>query len=260
MKRRCILMYHRLNAGEIAQSDIGTNDPIYTIASSEFAEHLQSLSRNEICALSLKQFLGRTDYARPVAGLTFDDGNETDYTIALPLLQKFGFTATFYVTTDWIGRPGFLQANQIRELADAGMQIGSHGHTHRYFDELSLDELRNELTTSCSILSEITGQTIDALAAPGGRLSPYLTPLAIELGITTIGTSKVAGWKPETSQFALPRIAIRNSTSLDDFQKIVTGNYIYYRKQALRSAALDGLKSLLGNRRYEQLRSLIKKK
>ena len=59
--------------------------------------------------------------------LTFDDSNESDYTIALPLLKARRLVARFFVVADRIGKAGYLSKGQIQELCAEGMTIGSHG-------------------------------------------------------------------------------------------------------------------------------------
>lgn len=62
--------------------------------------------------------------------LTFDDGSETVYTDALPIMQKYGFTGTVYIVYNYIGAGLFMGKDQIRELYNAGWEIGSHGISH----------------------------------------------------------------------------------------------------------------------------------
>ena len=56
--------------------------------------------------------------------ITFDDGDVSNVEVALPMLRERGFHAEFYVTSDFIGQPGMLPADGVRELAAHGMGIG----------------------------------------------------------------------------------------------------------------------------------------
>ncbi len=101
--------------------------------------------------------------------LTFDDGNISDARIALPALRARGMTAEFFISTGKIGQPGYLDAADIRSLADAGMTIGSHGVEHRSWQGLSVEALRSELEDSRQHLEDMLQRTIDRAALPFGR-------------------------------------------------------------------------------------------
>jgi peptidoglycan/xylan/chitin deacetylase (PgdA/CDA1 family) len=62
--------------------------------------------------------------------LTFDDGSESIYTMALPIMRKYGFTGTAYVIYNYMWISGYMDADQIKELHAAGWEIGSHGTSH----------------------------------------------------------------------------------------------------------------------------------
>ena len=62
--------------------------------------------------------------------LTFDDGSETIYTTALPIMQKYGFTGTSYIVYNYVGIPAYMSADQIHALDTVGWEIGSHGLSH----------------------------------------------------------------------------------------------------------------------------------
>ena len=68
--------------------------------------------------------------------ITFDDGCETDLIYAAPVLQELVFGATFYITTAFIGRRGYLNQSQVRELRRMGFEIGCHSMTHAYLTDL----------------------------------------------------------------------------------------------------------------------------
>ena len=74
--------------------------------------------------------------------ITFDDGNQSDAKIALPALVKRGLRASFFICAGRIGRPGYLDRVAIRDLLDAGMEVGSHGMRHldwRKIDDTTLN-------------------------------------------------------------------------------------------------------------------------
>ncbi len=62
--------------------------------------------------------------------LTFDDGSESTYTAALPIMQRYGFIGISYVVLNYIGIPRYMNVEQIRSLHASGWEIGSHGLSH----------------------------------------------------------------------------------------------------------------------------------
>ena len=92
--------------------------------------------------VSKKRFAALLDAAaeRNDVRITFDDGNVSDLEHALPALRARGLEATFFIVAGRIGTPGFVDASGVRQLAAAGMEIGSHGMRHRPWRRL--DALR----------------------------------------------------------------------------------------------------------------------
>lgn len=118
-----VLMYHRL-VPEVTLQWVQERDP-YLLTESSFGEQMAYLSRKEYCTISLSDFIAHANGKdvppqKPVI-MTFDDGNESDYTLAYPILRKYGFIATFFVVVDSIGSPWMLTEEQIREMSCNGM-------------------------------------------------------------------------------------------------------------------------------------------
>jgi peptidoglycan/xylan/chitin deacetylase (PgdA/CDA1 family) len=105
---------------------------------------------------------------RPDVQVTFDDSNSSDFRIAFPALIRRRMQAAFFVVSGRIGIPGFLTAEQIRELVRSGMTIGSHGTQHRHWARLSPPELRDELNASRTALESLIDQAVREAACPFG--------------------------------------------------------------------------------------------
>jgi peptidoglycan/xylan/chitin deacetylase (PgdA/CDA1 family) len=100
--------------------------------------------------------------------LTFDDGNASDLTIALPRLRERGLTAEFFVLAGLLGERGRLDHDGVRELLGAGMAIGSHGWVHRDWRRITDAEAEQELGEAHRVLSELTEQPVSRVAIPFG--------------------------------------------------------------------------------------------
>jgi peptidoglycan/xylan/chitin deacetylase (PgdA/CDA1 family) len=98
--------------------------------------------------------------------LTFDDGNRSDYELALPELVARNLRATFFVVAERIDQDGFLSAAMIREMLDAGMSVQSHGMRHRQWRGLDGSALDEELTRARGMIESVTGRGVSEVALP----------------------------------------------------------------------------------------------
>lgn len=106
--------------------------------------------------------------AKPVV-LTFDDGYDDMYRVAFPLLREFGAVGVFFVVVNLLGRDGYLTRDEVRAMADAGMDIESHGMNHVSMAKLTPERQRLELCGSRAILSMLTARQVRFVAYPNGE-------------------------------------------------------------------------------------------
>jgi peptidoglycan/xylan/chitin deacetylase (PgdA/CDA1 family) len=104
----------------------------------------------------------------PSVRLTFDDGNASDLSIALPALVDRGLTASFFVIAGRLGQPGSLAADDVRGLSEAGMTIGTHGLRHRPWRSLDEDGYREELDEARAAIEAAAGAPVEHAACPFG--------------------------------------------------------------------------------------------
>jgi peptidoglycan/xylan/chitin deacetylase (PgdA/CDA1 family) len=116
------------------------------------------------------QFLSMLDSVagRDDVRITFDDGNTSDVEHALEALRARGLAGTFFVVAGRLGKPAFLDASGVRELAAAGMEIGCHGMRHRPWRGLGEDDLREELVEAKRVLEAAVGRPVTQAACPFG--------------------------------------------------------------------------------------------
>lgn len=156
--------------------------------------------------------------ARAVA-LTFDDGYMDAYTTALPILQRYGFVATFYVVSGFVGQPGYMGWAELRTLRDAGMEIGAHSITHPDLTSLGLEELRAQVGQSGAAIAAELGQPVVSFCYPGGRFSDTVVAVTREAGYTSATTTIQDG--PQADPFTLPRLRISGDLTREGFQWLV---------------------------------------
>jgi peptidoglycan/xylan/chitin deacetylase (PgdA/CDA1 family) len=127
---------------------------------------------------------GRRQADKPGLLVTFDDGCRSNYDVAAPLLEQYGFTGWFFVSPGHVGSkapdnhdwPGedFMTYDQLRDLHARGHVIGCHTHSHvRLADDLTPEQLDDEIVASRRRLEAGLGQPVDTFCWVGGDERSY---------------------------------------------------------------------------------------
>ncbi len=176
--------------------------------------------------LSEEQFSGILD--RVVAApnpqgfvLTFDDGNLSDYEVALPALTARGLSATFFVLTGRLDHPGSLGRDHVAALQKAGMRIGSHGIDHVAWNGLDSKTLDHELRQSRSVLEDICGQPVTEVGIPFGRYNARVLR-ALRRNGYTVAFSSDHGHMNDNA-FLRARTSLRGDMTLPRVDEIMAG-------------------------------------
>lgn len=160
----------------------------YALDVDSFRAHLDSIARNT-SRIALAE--DRKDWEALPIFLTFDDGAECALTLIADELEERRWRGQFFVATNWIGRTGFLNKSQIRELHQRGHGIGSHSCSHPpRMSKLSDSDLCMEWEESCSVLEDIVGHSIQTASVPNGYYSKRVARAAADAGIRTLFTSE----------------------------------------------------------------------
>lgn len=160
----------------------------YALSLADFRNHLDAIGRR---VSRVEKVEGHRAWESTPVFLTFDDGAECALTLVADELEGRHWRGHFFVTTDWIGRPGFLTRAQIRELHARGHHIGSHSKSHpARMARLADEELAREWGESCSVLSEILGQQVRLASIPDGYYSARVAKMAAQAGIQVLFTSE----------------------------------------------------------------------
>jgi peptidoglycan/xylan/chitin deacetylase (PgdA/CDA1 family) len=249
------LMYHEIEQPErpLCESDPGYVR--YVVKEADFREQLAWLRTEGFSVLSVGEALAESQREVPRVAITFDDGCATDLSVAAPLLHEAGFNATFYITVDHLGRPGYLTESQLRELSQLGFEIGSHSMTHRFLHDLTSDVIRDEVFGSKARLEEITGKRVAHFSCPGGRWDKRVSLLAREAGYDSLVTSQINVNSARSDHFRLGRVPVMRGLGLKEFTRLSRGEGLGRRRA--QSAVLNVAKRVLGNSIYERLRSTV---
>lgn len=204
-----ILMYH--SVGDPADDPYGI-----TVARDRLDRQLAWLRRRRFTAVGVGALLrGHAAGRRGLVGLTFDDGYADFLHEALPVLHRHSCTATVFVLPGLPGgvnawdplgpRKPLLTEDDIRAVARAGMEIGSHGMHHLDLTGLPDPALRHEVRTSRLLIHDITGTAPEGFCYPYGTVDHRVRDAVSDAGYAY---GCAIGPGPLTGGFALPRTHI----------------------------------------------------
>lgn len=250
------LMYHEIEAPGTALCSADPGYVRYVVLKSEFKRHLELMHDAGLRGVSVTEALtGVRHHEYASVAITFDDGCETDHTVAAPILLDMGFNATLFVVAGFIGTRHFLTPGQLRELHEAGFEIGSHSMTHRHLTDLNDEELIGELRNSKDRLEQIIGAPVVNISCPNGRWNARVARFAGEIGYRTISTSRIARNFESSDLLNLARFPVMRDTPATELARLFAGADLTAHQR--KAAVLKFAKQALGNALYDRLRSIV---
>lgn len=233
-KNIIILAYH--GVGTSFNNETGAD--LYLVSEQRFREQMEYI-------LQVAKSKGR----QPI--ITFDDGDITNYTNAYPKLKEMNIKAYFFIIASRIGRTGYMNWEQVKELDKEGMVIGSHGMAHRILTVLDDDELNDELRMSKAMIEDNLKHSIDYISIPRGFYNKKIIDKAKEFGYKAVFTSNPM----DSDGFKLGRIVVRRDWGLNYFDKAINNNLPFKNKigEALKNSA----KRMLGAKNYDKIRTQL---
>jgi peptidoglycan/xylan/chitin deacetylase (PgdA/CDA1 family) len=204
-----ILCYHRF--------DPGCESPL-CVPGSVFEKQMQHLKSNGYRVISPKDILAFLDYKQPLPKnavmITIDDGYRSAYDVAYPILKKYGFTATLFIYTNFVGVSSkAITWDQLKELKTNGFTIGSHTIAHSDLTTQAKDEdesayherLRREIIGSKAILDKKLHQDTYFFAYPFGRANMKAMMISHQAGYRLAVTVNRGGNAFFANRFLLRR-------------------------------------------------------
>jgi peptidoglycan/xylan/chitin deacetylase (PgdA/CDA1 family) len=225
----------------------------YVLAATHFEIQMRWLKDKGWRVMSVSEALEAD--ASPGLAITFDDGCETDLLVAAPLLQELGFQATFYITYAFLGTPGFMSIEQLRQLSRLGFEIGCHSMTHAYLSDADDVQLNHEIVEPKVYLEQILARPVEHFSCPGGRYSDRVAEIAHLAGYRTVATSRPHANGASTNALALGRVAVMRGMELPQFVALCRREGLW--QMDLRDRARRGAMRLLGNSLYDRVRETM---
>ena len=157
--------------------------------------------------------------------ITFDDGYQDNYVNAFPVMKEFGFKGTIFCVANEIGQKGYLRKEEIKEMAKAGFEFGSHTLSHRDLPNLRRQDKVREINSSKSFLSNELQLNINFFCYPRGLYDRDSVTLVQEAGYLGACSNQPGTNNGKSNPFLLKRTEIALHDSLFDFQKKLAGAY-----------------------------------
>lgn len=221
-----ILCYHRF----------GSRNSKLNVTPAAFDAQMDYLARNGYTVVTMERvarFLaGKEALPAKSVAITIDDGYRSTYEIAYPILKKYGFPATVFLYTDFVGASDAMTWAQMKDMMGSGMiEIQPHSKSHPNLtlrlpgetDARYKERIRREVDTPIAALRDRLGEGSVTYAYPYGDVNEYVVDLLVKQNVTQ-GVTVTAGGNPFYAYpYMLRRTMIFGNDDLDAFKaKLVT--------------------------------------
>lgn len=203
-----VFVYHRFGDDRYPSTNVSLED---------FRTHLEILKANDFQVLSLGEVIEKLDsdieLPNRCAVITVDDAYQSFMTNGWPLLKKYGFKATLFVSTDSVGYGSYLTWPQLRQLKQEGVEIGNHSASHPYLVNFLTEEdgfikIKKELERSQAEFEVHLGFKPSLFAYPYGEFSQEIIDVVKEVGFMAAVGQQSGVITEGQSLFSLPRFPV----------------------------------------------------
>lgn len=215
-----ILMYHYVRTVDQAADPLGYG---LSVTPAQFDEQMRWLHDNGYATVTMataqRCIQGEPACPAKSVALTFDDGYLDAYTEALPVLQRYGFVATFYVVDSFVGQPPYMSWDQIVAMHSNGMEIGSHTLDHIDLSQTASAEVLRQAADSKREIEAKIGAPISSFCYPSGRYNADTVAQVRAAGYSNATTTRYDN--DYSDMLTLPRRRIEGGKGLDVFAALV---------------------------------------
>ena len=238
MNRTTVIAYHAV--GECPP----THDPHGLFVSLEqFQRHMAYLARRRAVVPLDVAVGGQPRKGPPRVAITFDDGYRNVLTQAGPIMARYGFQATVFVPTMWIGRRNgwmeesacdfeIMTAEELGGAGEGSLRIESHGHAHIDMSRSTAREIEYDVRTSVEELEVVLGRRPRYLAYPWGRHSQAARKAVAAAGLEAAFSID----QPHRGLYAWERVYISPHDGLGTFALKTSGRFLSWRRSLLGSS------------------------
>ncbi|OGX15621.1 MAG: hypothetical protein A2166_02495 [Omnitrophica WOR_2 bacterium RBG_13_41_10] len=198
-----VLMYHHVGTTY-------SGSPLLNVSPQSFKKQMDFIARHHYKVIPLEDIVEALSKNKPILrktiAISFDDGAEDIYINAFPIIKRYAFPATIFMISSYIGIPGYLTLDELKEMQKYGIDVASHTRTHFYLPQASEEELIREIFYSKRDLEKKLGSKVALFCYPAGGRNPRIMELVKETGYMGACVSNKAGPINKTNLFEIRRI------------------------------------------------------
>jgi uncharacterized lipoprotein YddW (UPF0748 family)/peptidoglycan/xylan/chitin deacetylase (PgdA/CDA1 family) len=220
-----ILLYHHIGELPVGASP---KQKHWTLSPEKFNEQMRWVAEQGFHPITMAQLTGHLKLGSPLPVkpivISFDDGWKDQYCVALPILKKYNFPATFFIIADSVGHSAYMNWDEVLEMSNSGMDIESHSCTHQSLPLLPPEQARLEIEDSKRILENHLHKPVSVFAYPFGTYDNNVISMVKDAGFDTAVTVEGlnCGYLFQTEQsYVLARYAVRGENSLDNIAVLI---------------------------------------
>ncbi len=203
---------------------------------------------------------------KPELVLTFDDGYAHLLEILPEIINEYDIKPLIFIPTDHIGKDNswdysyhfqkdrHFNVSEIKQLAELGIEFGTHSHFHNDLTALSSKELKEQLLKSKHILEDIISKEVNTISYPFGRVNVKVTEIAKELGFDFGFTMKFPG--PKDKPLTIGRLPVYSYDTMNTIYQKLSKGWLYNleKSKARFTNSLSG-GTILFNRIFKSQKS-----
>ena len=213
-----ILMYHYIRVNPDRTDKLGFN---LSVTPSDFNAQMDYLAANGYHPVDFNDLRLYWDHGVPLPPkpvvLTFDDGYKDIYTTAYPILKAHGFKAVSYVVSGFVGSNQNINAAQVQEMDQNGIEIGAHTFSHVDLTKTSDAELHRQLVDSKAMLEAWVGHPVVDFCYPSGQLNGRVADAVRAAGYLDATTTQPGTVHSLGDRFTWSRVRVSGGESLAQF-------------------------------------------
>ncbi len=243
-KPMLVLSYHHLVEDSV--EGISPLQSVYMVTKEKFLAQMNVIRESGLEVLPYEALFQPPVNSKPAIILTFDDGNPSDYSIAKPILESYGFPWTIFLSLHTIQES--LNWSHLSELNQLGVHIGLHGSIHSDYTLLTKDAAEKDLLNCRNEVQKQLGIHSKDFALPFGRYNQSTLRMLHRNGIRAAATTRF-GWNYANSgEFLIRRWAIRRATTDKHFQAILQQKSLSNLRLQISSSIRHSIMQLIGSR------------